>query len=123
MPRRDAAPFTSRWTIDCSRLRPRSQGIRVSPAAPVGAECWAKPLADGSVAAMLLNRSPAAATVSCSWAEIGLPHPAAAATVRDLWQRKDLGSFTGAYAATVPSHGAVVVKVAQAAAAAGVHVA
>lgn len=89
------------------------QGIRVSPAAPLGAECWAKPLADGSVAAMLLNRSPSAALVTCSWAEIGLPHPGAPAAVRDLWERKDLGNFTGGYSATVPSHGAIVVKASQ----------
>ena len=86
------------------------QGVCVSPAAPAGGECWAKPLADGSVAAMLLNRGPAAAAISCSWAELGLPAGASAA-VRDLWARKDLGPFTGAYSATVESHGAVVVRV------------
>lgn len=90
-----------------------SQGIRVSPSAPVGVECWAKPLADGSVAAMLLNRGPEAALVMCSWAEIGLPNPEALAAVRDLWERKDLGNFTGGYSATVPSHGAVVIKATQ----------
>lgn len=89
------------------------QGVRVSPPAPNGGECWAKPLADGSVAAMLLNRGPAAATVTCTWAEIGLKDPAGAARVRDLWARADLGSFTGSYSASVDSHAAVVVKVAQ----------
>jgi alpha-galactosidase len=31
--------------------------------------------------------------------------------VRDLWARKDLGTFHGSYAATVPGHGAVMLKV------------
>ena len=92
---------------------PHLQGIRVSPAAPLGQECWAKPLADGSVAAMLLNRGTAAALMSCTWEEVGLPQPSAAAAVRDLWERKDLGNFTGAYATTVPAHGAVVIRITQ----------
>jgi alpha-galactosidase len=91
------------------------QGVRVSPAAPLGAECWARPLADGSVAALLLNRGAAAADVTCSWAEIGLKNPSGAASVRDLWLRSDLGSFTGGFTATaLRSHASMLIKVAQA---------
>ena len=90
------------------------QGIRVSPSSPSGPECWAKPLEDGSVAAMLLNRGPASAPVTCTWQQIGLKDPSGAADVRDLWARSDLGSFTASYTATVESHDAVVVKVTQA---------
>jgi len=39
-----------------------AQGIRVSAADPTGTECWARPLADGSVAALLL---PVARTRQC----------------------------------------------------------
>jgi alpha-galactosidase len=62
---------------------------------------------------MLLNRGPEAALATCSWVEIGLSHPDEPAAVRDLWERKDLGNFTGGYSATVPSHGAIVIKVSQ----------
>ncbi|HEX5475340.1 MAG TPA: NPCBM/NEW2 domain-containing protein [Vicinamibacterales bacterium] len=73
-----------------------------------GLEVWARPLADGSVAVGLFNRSPYAATVTARWADLGLSGPRA---VRDLWRQKDLGTFTEAFAAPVPSHGAVLVKI------------
>lgn len=62
---------------------------------------------------MLLNRSPATALVTCSWDELGLPHPSGPASVRDLWERQDLGNFTAAYSVYVPSHGAVVIRAVQ----------
>ena len=34
-----------------------------------------------------------------------------AANVRDLWAHKDLGKLTGSFAATVPSHGVVMVTI------------
>lgn len=88
------------------------QGTRVSPPAPFGGECWAKPLAGGAVAAVLLNRGagPANASVTCSWAELGLP-ASAAADVRDLWARQSLGPATGSFTASVPPHGCVMVTV------------
>jgi alpha-galactosidase len=90
------------------------QGVRVSPAAPAGGECWARPLADGGVAALLLNRGLAAASVSCSWAELGLRQPSASAAVRDLEARKDLGSFTGGFTASaLAGHASMLVKVTQ----------
>ena len=90
------------------------QGIRVSPRAPGGCECWARPLADGSVAALLVNRGAAAADASCSFEELGLRNPAAPARARDLWLRADLGSFSGSFtAAALPSHGSVIVKFTQ----------
>jgi alpha-galactosidase len=33
------------------------------------------------------------------------------ASVRDLWARKNLGSFRGSFAAEVPKHGVVMIKV------------
>jgi len=88
------------------------QGIRVSPAAPDGAECWAKPLAGGAVAAVLLNRGagPGNASVSCTWTQLGLPQ-GATATVRDLWARAELGPATGSFTASVPPHGCAMVRV------------
>lgn len=75
-------------------------------------EVWAGPLSDGSVAAVLLNRSNATATITANFSDIGIANGATAtANVRDLWARVDLGSFTGSYSATVVSHGSVMVKV------------
>jgi len=90
------------------------QGVRVSPAAPGAGECWARPLADGAIAALLVNRGAAAADVACSWAELGLKQPAGAAAVRDLWRRADLGSFSGGFTASaLAPHASMLVKVTQ----------
>jgi alpha-galactosidase len=88
------------------------QGIKVSEPNLNGPECWARPLADGSVAALLLNRGEAPAQVTCTWEQIGIPS-GAAADVRDLYLRKDLGQFTGSYAAQLGGTSAVMVKVKQ----------
>jgi hypothetical protein len=90
------------------------QGVRVSPHAPAGTECWARPLADGTVAALLLNRGPAPAAATCTFAQLGLKDPAGAATVRDLEARADLGTFTASFSVpALASHAARLVKVAQ----------
>ena len=78
-------------------------------------EVWARPLFDGTVAVALFNRGPLPAKVSCSWPEISPVIPNGGSMrgtqpVRDLWQRKDLGSHDG-FAAMVNPHGTVMLKV------------
>jgi len=73
-------------------------------------EAWARPLADGSRAVVLLNRTAAEANVTVGWPEIGYPS-GLEAKARDLWKHKDLGKFKGTYAAAVPSHGVVMVRI------------
>ncbi len=73
-------------------------------------EVWAKPLADGSRAVILLNRGQADADISVNWDEIGYPNHISA-KVRDLWEHKDLGSFTGTFKAKVATHSVVMVKI------------
>ncbi len=73
-------------------------------------EVWAKEMADGSRAVILLNRGAAEASVAAAWTEIGYP-AGLEAKVRDLWKHKDMGKFKGQYAAAVPSHGVVMVRV------------
>lgn len=73
-------------------------------------EVWARPLADGSRAVILLNRSAAPAAVAVGWTELGYPKTIEA-KVRDLWQHKDLGAFKGSFQATVPPHGVVMVRI------------
>jgi alpha-galactosidase len=73
-------------------------------------EVWSKQLADGGRAVALVNRGAAAAKMSVAWREIGYPD-ALAASVRDLWAKKDSGKVSGEYSAEVPSHGVVMVTV------------
>jgi alpha-galactosidase len=74
-------------------------------------EIWARDLADGSRAVALLNRGTAPAEIAIDWARIGYP-PRLAATVRDLWARKDLGRRSGSYATSVRPHAAAIVRIA-----------
>jgi len=73
-------------------------------------EVWSKTLHDGSRAVALLNRSTAAKEIAVSWNEIGYPNHLKA-NVRDLWQKQDLGKFTGDYSANVSGHSVVLVKI------------
>jgi alpha-galactosidase len=78
-----------------------------------GLQVWSKPLTgSGDRAVALLNRNGSAASITVTFAQIGLG--TGTATVRDLWQHSDLGTFSGSYTATsVPSHGVVVLRIAQ----------
>jgi alpha-galactosidase len=82
------------------------QGHRVSQEGPL--EVWVKPLADGSKAVGLFNRSQSAAPVVVYFRDIGV---SGTATVRDLWARRDLGSFPDSFSANVPKHGVVLIRV------------
>jgi len=72
-------------------------------------EVWSKQLGDGGRAVALLNRGDAPGQISVSWTDLGYPQTLNI-SVRDLWAGKDLGAMKGSYSATVPSHGAVVVR-------------
>ncbi len=74
-------------------------------------EVWAKELANGTRAVVLLNRGASEQQITADWTKLGYPTHLAAA-VRDLWQHKDLGRFTGRFTAAVPSHAVVMVTVA-----------
>jgi alpha-galactosidase len=71
-------------------------------------EVWARPLSDGTKAVGLFNRGRREADVTVLWSDIELSGPR---PVRNLWTRKDLGSFEGSYATVVPKHGAVMLKI------------
>jgi len=78
-------------------------------------QVFGRPLAGtGRFAAALLNRADAPLDITLDWAELGLPDPAGAASVRDAGARADLGSFSGSWTATVPARDAVIVVVTQA---------
>ena len=73
-------------------------------------EVWARPLADGGRAVILLNRGAKPATIAVGWPELGYP-ATLRATVRDVWAHRTLAPSRARYAAEVPSHGAVMLRV------------
>jgi len=73
-------------------------------------EVWEKQLRDGSRAVILLNRGSAEQEISANWEDLGYPSRVSA-SVRDLWQHKDLGKFSAKFSAKVASHGVVMVTV------------
>jgi alpha-galactosidase len=83
-----------------------AQGRRVAQEGPI--EIWAKPLAGGSIAVGLFNRGESTNPITLSFKDIGVQ---GSAKLRDLWQHKDLGSFSGSYTEEVPRHGAILIRV------------
>jgi alpha-galactosidase len=73
-------------------------------------EVWAKQLQNGDRAVILLNRGSTEQEITVGWEQVGYPAHLSTA-VRDLWAHQDLGKFTGKFAATVASHGVVMVTV------------
>lgn len=82
------------------------------PATPVAESgqrvAYGKPLADGSWAVGLFNRSTNRARVAVKWSDLG---EAGRRKVRDLWRQKDLGLFADGFAAEVAPHGVVMIRV------------
>jgi alpha-galactosidase len=83
-----------------------TEGYRVSEEGPL--QVWVKPLAGGSTAVGLFNAGESTMPVTIRFKDIGL---SGKASVRDLWARKDLGSFSGSYTAQVPRHGVVMIRI------------
>jgi alpha-galactosidase len=75
----------------------------------VGREVWARPLKGGAWAVCLFNRGLKSAAVEARWEDLGLKDDQM--KVRDLWAHRDLGVFDDGYMVSVPSHGAVLLKI------------
>jgi alpha-galactosidase len=82
------------------------QGRRVWQVGPY--EVWMKPLADGSVAALLMNRGQDTEKITAQFKDLGI---AGTKKVRDLWEHKEVGEFTDSFSADVHRHGVVMVKI------------
>ena len=78
-------------------------------------ETWAKPLGSSrgsdydTYAVGLFNRSAATADMTVRWSDLGLDP--SSVSVRDVWERKDLGVVRDAYTVSVPTHGLALVKI------------
>jgi alpha-galactosidase len=100
------ALLTNRDVIAVDQDKAGKQGERVWAEGVI--EIWAKPLADGSKAVGIFNRGAKEATTHLDLATLGFSKGAKA---RDLWQGKDLGTLSENYAASVPSHGVLFLRV------------
>jgi alpha-galactosidase len=89
------------------------QDIAVNQAVSVYSEgnlkVYRKILQDGSMAVGMFNCGPANATIAARWPCLGIygRH-----VVRDVWREKDLGTFDNEFAASVASHGVLLLRIA-----------
>ena len=74
-------------------------------------EVWARPLAGGGRAVILLNRSEKPSKISVPWEALGYP-ASLKVKVRDLWSHKDQPAASGSFAADVVPHGVVMIRLA-----------
>jgi alpha-galactosidase len=75
-------------------------------------EIWAGPLFNGSQAVLLLNRNSSdSEIITVKWTDLGWP-ASQAALVRDLWARKDVGTFTDHYTSpSIERHAVQMLKI------------
>jgi alpha-galactosidase len=97
--------LTNREVIAVDQDSKGVQGHRVWEEGPL--EIWTRPLADGSQAVGLFNRGEGTMTIQLDLSAIRFE---GATKLRDLWEHKDLGTFTGTYSHDVPSHGVVFLR-------------
>ena len=84
-------------------------GKQATPRKQGTLETWVKPLADGSVAVVLVNLGPAEADVTVTAADLGLAKQVSSA--RDLWAHTDVAFKEGAYTQKVASHDVLMLRV------------
>ncbi|MCK9183323.1 MAG: carbohydrate-binding protein [Fibrobacteraceae bacterium] len=74
-------------------------------------EIWVRPLGSetsGVMAVALFNRNSSAATIDLDFSKLGISGDV---TVRDIWNKKDLGVLNGSLSAEVPAHGTAFLKI------------
>jgi alpha-galactosidase len=71
-------------------------------------EVWLKPLSNGDRAVGIFNRGETEQLVSLNWTDMGFDH--APQTMRDLWRHADLTPGKEGFAAPIPSHGVVLLR-------------
>lgn len=71
-------------------------------------EIWARPLWDGTTAVGLFNLGRLKERVTVKWSDLGITGPQ---PVRNLWLKKNAGVHADSFSATIPSEGAVLIKV------------
>jgi alpha-galactosidase len=82
------------------------QGHRAWQAGPI--EIWVKPLSGETKAVGLFNRKEYPTTITLNFKDVGISD---SVEIRNLWERTNLGRFSGAFSIEVPAHGVVLIKV------------
>ncbi|XP_065825986.1 probable alpha-galactosidase [Oscarella lobularis] len=91
-------------------FRPNVSKLCVGLQPVAQAEVWGGPLSDNAFAAVLLNKDAKPRNITVQWSDLNFSS-SASYSVRDLWQRKDMGTFTQNYTALdVPVHGVAMIK-------------
>jgi alpha-galactosidase len=85
-----------------------SLGKQALPVKNGNLETWIKPLSDGGVAVGVVNLGPAAAQATVHASDLHLAH--AVAKARDLWRHQEVEFVNGSYAATIPSHSVLLLR-------------
>ena len=73
-------------------------------------EIWTRSLSGGGVAVAMFNRSPDPQQMTVSLAAVSL---SPGSKLHDVWANQDVSATGGSYAATVPGHGVVLLRIAQ----------
>ncbi|AXC11561.1 Alpha-galactosidase precursor [Acidisarcina polymorpha] len=84
-------------------------GKQASPVKSGDLETWIKPLADGSVAVGVVNLGSSSAAATVKARDLGLTGEVK--TARDVWSHTDVSFKGNTYTATLPSHGALLLRV------------
>jgi len=102
------AILTNREVIAIDQDKLGKQGDRMW--AQGSQEIWGRELEGGAMALAIFNRFEWPQTIEMSFVRFGLKDRV---KVRDVWAGKDLGTLSGKYAAHVPGHGVVLLRVTQ----------
>jgi alpha-galactosidase len=100
------ATLTNRDVVAVDQDKLGKQGYRVSAEGPL--EIWEKPLSGDAKAVALFNRGESASPITLELKQVGFDQNA---KLHDLWSGKDVSATGGSYTASVPSHGAVLLKI------------
>ena len=81
---------------------------------PAGAqEVWAGPLSGGDFAVVMFSRSGSTETITAQWSDIGISSTDSY-NVYDIYNSKSLGAHTGSFAASIPSHDSLFLRLSKA---------
>ena len=70
-------------------------------------DVWAGPQSDGSTVAVLFNRGTKPHDVTAKFSDLGV---GSKCVIRDLWERKDVGTFDNSYTVNLRSHQSVMIR-------------
>jgi hypothetical protein len=90
--------------VDQDPLGKAARRVRLEPELSI----WVRDLEDGSKAVGLFNLGEKEKNIAAAWSEVGI---SGAHAVRDLWARKNLGTFERVFQTRVPPHGVALLRI------------